>query len=195
MSNTPRTDAFIADDNGDPADAYEFMSALERGFAAAERDRDHALASRDAEFEAHRMTKAERDAANALASERYEKLKEIAETLFQADRVMSQAIGQVTALVKERDAERDNALLLQRERDDARAICAELVTDSNAVTLAQTVFKLTAELDTLKGKLYDLINLTPHMIALADTVDYAPGDFKYQKALRDAKEAIQYVEP
>jgi hypothetical protein len=41
----------------------------------------------------------------------------------------------------------DFARKLERERDEARATCSELVTDSDAITLARTVVRITQERD------------------------------------------------
>jgi hypothetical protein len=44
----------------------------------------------------------------------------------------------------------------ERERNEARATCSELVTDSNAVTLAQTVVRITQERDEVARYVSDL---------------------------------------
>lgn len=50
---------------------------------------------------------------------------------------------------------------LERENADLRRTCAELVTDGNAVTLAQTVQRLSGENATLREKLDDLMTFFP----------------------------------
>jgi hypothetical protein len=66
----------------------------------------------------------------------------------QEDQEMIAGLQREVELLQARCAELSASLtVVEMERDAARATCAELVTDGNAVTLAQTVTRLTNERD------------------------------------------------
>ena len=57
----------------------------------------------------------------------------------------------------DRVVEADFARKLERERDEARETCSELVTDSDAITLPRTVVRITQDCDEARNERDELI--------------------------------------
>ena len=185
------------DNYREQADALvDRLGATQVRMIDAERERDSLSDQRDFAQNLIRILERERDEA-----------REALKTGGMLD-IIDRAGHERAAAIRERDEALERADTMfakhvdildqaRRERDEARATCSELVTDSNALTLAQTVVRVTQERDEARAQRDRLAKALGQIADLGQMICMAwePQSFKATEIATDALATLNQPEP